>query len=160
MKLDSKSSAIVAAGIALMIIAVAAMITASYVNTTPTEKVGKFEKAVKMFDSAGLHVSAVSLGDLYGVDYQRAAILCPGETNESVAAKYRIDPKELHLPANGISQHHNYIMLGSVHGHIALERLDRDTIDLCSRPVEETFGAHELLAVVKGIDDVWRLPGA
>ncbi|MDO5099625.1 MAG: hypothetical protein Q4D85_12870 [Corynebacterium sp.] len=157
MKLDSKSSAVVAAGIALMIIAVATMITASYVNTTPTEKVGKFEKTIKMFDAAGLHVGAVSLGDLYGVDYRVGAILCPGETNESVAAKYQIDPEKLHLPTNGISQHHNYIMLGSVDGSFTFERFDRDTIDLCNLQNVEPFSTQSLVPMVKELDDVWRL---
>ncbi|MCS4491416.1 MULTISPECIES: hypothetical protein [unclassified Corynebacterium] len=148
---------IIAVAIAMIVIGFAGIITASYVSHAATEQVGPLEKAVKTVDAAGLTVTGISPYDVYGSDYQVAAIVCPGESRSSVAEKFNVDESELQgLPRRPIKEGYNYMLVGSQLGEIRTERLDRDLVDLC-QVATQPFQAQAMIPLVKSPAGAWTI---
>ena len=103
MNLSPTLRIIVASGVAGMLLLVIGMIYSAHTNTELADQEGNFEKTIEKLDAAGLRVSAVRLVDIYGDNYVAATVVCPGETRQSVAAKFKIDAAKLHLPKKPIT---------------------------------------------------------
>lgn len=156
MKLNAISQAIVAAGVVGMLLLVIGMIYSAHTNTELADQEGSFEKTVEVLDGAGLRVSAVRLVDVYGDNYVAAAVVCPGETRESVAAKFNIDASKLHLPTKPVPEQYNYLLLSDNTEDFRVERLDRSLVDLCTQK-EQSFRADSLLPLQKAKNGAWNL---
>ncbi|GAA1473696.1 hypothetical protein P4N68_07880 [Corynebacterium felinum] len=157
MELSAKARAIVAAGIAFFVIACVAMVTGSYVSSEASAKEGPLEKTIKVIDASGLTATSVSPYDLFDPEYTMAAVVCPGETRESVAKKFGLDAAHLRgIPTTPVKENYNYLLLGGQLGELKTERIDRDLVDLCNVPTQP-FATKAIIPLVKTQTGNWQL---
>ena len=149
MNLSPTLRIIVASGVAGMLLLVIGMIYSAHTNTELADQEGNFERTIEKLDAAGLRVSAVRLVDIYGDNYVAATVVCPGETRQSVAAKFKIDAAKLHLPEKPITSEYNYLLLSDNTSGFRVA-------DLCTQK-EQSFRADSLLPLKKSQSGAWNL---
>ncbi len=157
MKLSPRSYIIVTSCIAIMVVGAALMVLASYLNNRPTETEDKFDQIIQTVDAAGLTVVGISPVDLYGEEYTIAAIVCPGETPNSFAMEYGLNPDAMPLPEEGVPSNQSYLLLGTEDRTFRAAIFDRNEIDLCSGGEPQPFSTRQMIPLVKDIDGVWKL---
>ena len=152
MNLSPTLRIIVASGVAGMLLLVIGMIYSAHTNTELADQEGNFERTIEKLDAAGVRVSAVRLVDIYVA----ATVVCPGETRQSVAAKFKIDAAKLHLPEKPITSEYNYLLLSDNTSGFRVEKLERRVADLCTQK-EQSFRADSLLPLKKSQSGAWNL---
>lgn len=164
MTLSSKAKGLVAAIIVIWLIVIAgltvsAALTRSGDNSTAPEA-GALELSVAGVEGLGLNVTAVALADIYGEEYPAAAILCGGETAESIAANYGIDETELaplELDGQGIPTGVSYIALMKADGSVDFDKIDSAKVELCLQPLTGLFDTRSMIPLAKVEPGLWAL---
>ena len=149
MQLSGTARNIVAAMIAGMIVLAAAAMVFASVNTNALEKTTRVEETLKVFDASELNAGAIVFADLYGQDSLGAAFLCPGMTAGQIKEGYGVDVSTLNIPAEGIKDKHNYVVVAKGEDQFEFDRFDRDVVDFCANGPQQPFDAKSLVPLVK-----------
>ncbi|AKP08091.1 Hypothetical protein Cp262_0424 [Corynebacterium pseudotuberculosis] len=145
-----------AAIIVAFLVVIIAMIAMAHGRSGTTNKEGTLESTLHKIGSSNVHVTALSLSDLYGPEWVAGAMICPGATEQSIAQNYGIDTTDLHLNGGQVPEDVNYIVMASGDGDIRFEQLNRNEIDVCSVGPQGGFETSSLIPFIKQ-DGVWKI---
>ncbi|ADK28208.1 hypothetical protein [Corynebacterium pseudotuberculosis] len=145
-----------AAIIVAFLVVIIAMIAMAHGRSGTTNKEGALESTLHKIGSSNVHVTALSLSDLYGPEWVAGAMICPGATEQSIAQNYGIDTTDLHLNGGQVPEDVNYIVMASGDGDIRFEQLNRNEIDVCSVGPQGGFETSSLIPFIKQ-DGVWKI---
>ncbi|MGP6173907.1 hypothetical protein [Corynebacterium sp. A21] len=155
----SKISQGIIAGVVVIWVAVVAVMVAGAAGSTDSSFPGKgaLERNVAALETQGLSVSAISMADIYGEEYIAGAIICAGETPETIAANYDVDVAGLELGAEGVPAGSSYLLLRTMDGTPVFDEIDSSKVDLCSQPLAGYFDTQALMPLGQIESGSWGL---
>lgn len=155
----SKISQGIIAGVVVIWIAVVAVLIAGAAGNTDSSFPGKgaLERNVAALEEQGLSVSAISMADIYGEEYIAGAIICSGETAETITENYDVDAAELELGAEGVPAGSSYLLLRTIDGTPVFDEIDSNKVDLCSQPLAGYFDTRAMMPLGQIESGSWSL---
>ncbi|MCS4535639.1 hypothetical protein [Corynebacterium sp. HS2168-gen11] len=147
MELTARGRGIIAVGVTAMIAFVAIMVVSS-MTARPLTTTGSLERFLHAASQQHRKVVGVSWQELYGDQFARSLVVCPGATKDMLIENLALEPKHVaELPSGEIPEGENYLMSFALEQsgqnititEVKTQRFDQSVIDLCSQPAPVRF---------------------
>lgn len=160
MQLGAKAKAIVAFGIAVAVIIMAGLVANAALNQhTVAEQESKLDKVLKSADAEDLNVTAVALGDIYGMEYVQAITVCAGMPLDQLQ-QIGVPTEKMRLSGDTVPRSVNYIAMAKQDGTVDLDRFEVHKVNLCPQGQVSQIPPQGLMPFVKDTQsDAWLFAG-